>query len=194
MGWESLEWIILALYCFHVGFVEGLRVLGLTCVVPLLVPRHFQGTHWALRNNVTSQKTLILAVMDLKGAIKLRKISWLPEDMLASQRGLCCVELRSLRVKCSGVDLYIYICVCVCVCVCVKTAVGMPPGGSSTVHIYTQTIHRTTQKVLEECGPCPVLASYTLAFALQVKKKHGETSVRVGEECQQARCRYINIQ
>ena len=25
------------------------------------------------------------------------------------------------------------------------TAFGLPPGGSSTVHIYTQTIHRTTQ-------------------------------------------------
>jgi len=25
------------------------------------------------------------------------------------------------------------------------TAVGFPPGGSSTVHIYTQTIHRVTQ-------------------------------------------------
>jgi hypothetical protein len=24
-------------------------------------------------------------------------------------------------------------------------AIGMTPGGSSTVHIYTQTIHRTTQ-------------------------------------------------
>jgi len=24
------------------------------------------------------------------------------------------------------------------------TAVGLTPGGSSTVHIYTQTIHRTT--------------------------------------------------
>jgi len=54
------------------------------------------------------------------------------------------------------------------------TAIGLSPGGSSTAHIYTQTIHRTTQnkqyigqqKILEECGPCPVLASYTLAFAL----------------------------
>ena len=26
------------------------------------------------------------------------------------------------------------------------TAIGLPPGGSSTVHIYTQTVHRTTQK------------------------------------------------
>jgi len=26
------------------------------------------------------------------------------------------------------------------------TAIGFPPAGSSTVHIYTQTIHRTTQK------------------------------------------------
>jgi hypothetical protein len=25
------------------------------------------------------------------------------------------------------------------------TAIGLPPGGSSTVHIYTKTIHRTTQ-------------------------------------------------
>jgi len=25
------------------------------------------------------------------------------------------------------------------------TAIGLTPAGSSTVHIYTQTIHRTTQ-------------------------------------------------
>jgi hypothetical protein len=25
------------------------------------------------------------------------------------------------------------------------TAIGLPPGGSSTVHIYTQTVHRTTK-------------------------------------------------
>jgi len=59
----------------------------------------------------------------------------------------------------------------------------------STVHIYTQTIHRTTQLTThrttklttnwEECGPCPVFASYTLAFALHLRKKHGKTSVRV---------------
>jgi hypothetical protein len=35
---------------------------------------------------------------------------------------------------------------------------------------------------MEECGPCPVLASYTLAFALQLRKKHGKTSVRVVEQ------------
>jgi len=42
-----------------------------------------------------------------------------------------------------------------------------------------KTIHRTTQNKqyieqhnnLGECGPCPVLASYTLAFALQLRKK-----------------------
>jgi hypothetical protein len=26
--------------------------------------------------------------------------------------------------------------------------------------------------------PCPVFASFTLAFALQLRKKHGKTSVR----------------
>jgi hypothetical protein len=76
------------------------------------------------------------------------------------------------------------------------TAIRLPPGGGSTVHIYTQTIHRTTQTqtihkttqlIWEECGPCPVFASYTLAFVLQLRKKHGRTSVRVAEECQLAR-------
>ena len=67
------------------------------------------------------------------------------------------------------------------------TATGLTPGGSSTVPIYTQTVHRTTQNKqyidehnnLWECGPCPVLARFTLAFALQLRKKHGKTSVRV---------------
>jgi len=88
------------------------------------------------------------------------------------------------------------------------TAIGLPPGDSSTVqystvhiytqtvqystvhiytqtvqystvkygtvHIYTQTVHRTTQLIWEQCWPCPVLASYTLAFALQLRKKHGK--------------------
>jgi hypothetical protein len=35
------------------------------------------------------------------------------------------------------------------------------------------------QTNVEECGPCPVFASFTLAFALQLRKKHGKTSVRV---------------
>ena len=54
------------------------------------------------------------------------------------------------------------------------TAVALTPGGSSTVHICTQTIHRTIQLTTlvgrlpgirnqsgqtdwEECGPCPLL-------------------------------------
>ena len=55
------------------------------------------------------------------------------------------------------------------------TAIGLSPGGNSTVHIYTQTIHITTQITtnLEECRPCPVFAGFTLAFALQLRKKHG---------------------
>ena len=65
------------------------------------------------------------------------------------------------------------------------TAIGLSPGGRSTVHIYTLTIHRTIQNkqyinnttILEECGPCPVLASYTLAFALQPRKKHVDTNI-----------------
>jgi hypothetical protein len=32
---------------------------------------------------------------------------------------------------------------------------------------------------MDECGPCPVFASFTQTFALQLRKKHGKTSVRV---------------
>jgi len=44
------------------------------------------------------------------------------------------------------------------------TAIGLPPGGSSTVHIYTQnntqndtkpTIHRTTQKFWKSADRAP---------------------------------------
>jgi hypothetical protein len=71
-----------------------------------------------------------------------------------------------------------------------STAIGLTPGGSSTVHIYTQTTHRTTQITtnLEECGPCPVFVSFTLAFALQMRKRHGKTSVRVVKECTYTYC------
>jgi hypothetical protein len=39
---------------------------------------------------------------------------------------------------------------------------------------------------LEACWPCPVFVTrnYTLAFALQLREKHGKTSVRVAEEIQ----------
>jgi hypothetical protein len=72
------------------------------------------------------------------------------------------------------------------------TAIGLTPVGNGTVHIYIQTIHRTTQLIQtihrttqvtnqEECGPCPVFGRYTLEFALQLRKEHGKTSVRVAE-------------
>jgi len=51
--------------------------------------------------------------------------------------------------------------------------------GNSIVHIYTQ-----------KCGPCPIFASFTLAFALQLKENHGKTSVRVDEGCQ---CTYYRV-
>jgi hypothetical protein len=78
-------------------------------------------------------------------------------------------------------------------------------GGSGTVHIYTQTIHSTTQnkqyieqyknkQYIEQhknigslVRAVPIFACFTLAFALQLRKKHGKPSVRVAEECQLAR-------
>ena len=64
------------------------------------------------------------------------------------------------------------------------------------VHIYTQTIRRTTQITtnVEECGPCPVFASFTLAFALQLRKKHGKTSVRVRKTSVRLRKTSVTVQ
>jgi len=65
------------------------------------------------------------------------------------------------------------------------TAIGLSPCGST--HLRTNNRenntnnNRTTQitTYVEECGLCPVFASFTLAYALQLRKKHGKTSVRV---------------
>jgi hypothetical protein len=41
-------------------------------------------------------------------------------------------------------------------------------------------------KHIGKYGPCPVFASYTLAFALQLRKKHGKPSVWVAARTTQA--------
>jgi hypothetical protein len=43
--------------------------------------------------------------------------------------------------------------------------------------------HNNKKKNFGKCGPCPVFASYTLAFALQLRKRHGKASVRVVVKC-----------
>jgi hypothetical protein len=65
------------------------------------------------------------------------------------------------------------------------TAIGLSPGGSTHLHtnnVWNNTNNNRTTQIqtnVEECGPCPVFASFTLAFALQLRKKHRKTSVRV---------------
>jgi hypothetical protein len=48
-----------------------------------------------------------------------------------------------------------------------------------------RNIHNN-QKIVCEAAPCPVFASYTLTFALQLRIKHGKTSVRVATHTSQA--------
>jgi hypothetical protein len=48
---------------------------------------------------------------------------------------------------------------------------------------YTEYTERYTTKKIRKFGPCPVFASYTLAYALQLTKKHGKTTVRVVKKC-----------
>ena len=78
------------------------------------------------------------------------------------------------------------------------TAIGLTPGGSSTVHIYTQYteqhnrhkqyIDQHNSLIRKSANRVPSLRGiYTQAFALQLRKKHGKTSVRLAEECQLAK-------
>jgi hypothetical protein len=46
-----------------------------------------------------------------------------------------------------------------------------------------RNIYNNKNKKNWNCGPCPVFASYTLPFALQMRKKHEKTSVRLDEKC-----------
>jgi hypothetical protein len=72
---------------------------------------------------------------------------------------------------------YTYICVCdIDIDIFVNCSVWLTPGGSSTLQIYTQTIHTSITTELttncEECGKCPLFVSYIPAFALQLREKH----------------------
>jgi hypothetical protein len=62
------------------------------------------------------------------------------------------------------------------------TAIGLTPCSSITVHIYTHKKNKEyrernvhNKKNIGKCGPCSVFVSYTLAFALQLRKKTWKT-------------------
>jgi hypothetical protein len=52
-------------------------------------------------------------------------------------------------------------------------------GQQYITHLHTNNIQDTEKGEFGKCVPCPVFASYALAFALQLRKKDGKTSVRV---------------
>jgi preprotein translocase subunit SecY len=48
-----------------------------------------------------------------------------------------------------------------------------------STHLHTNSTHNTENRTYitiknVKCGPCPVFASYILAFVLQLRKKHGK--------------------
>ena len=74
---------------------------------------------------------------------------------------------------------------------------GLPPGGSSTVHIYThanntqddtkQKIHRTTQKFWKSAVRAPSLRVLPWHLPYNCGKSTGKHQVTVAEECQLVR-------
>jgi hypothetical protein len=63
----------------------------------------------------------------------------------------------------------------------------LTPSGSGTVHrIQRRNIHNNQKLTnLGSTGRAPSLTSYTLVFALQLRKKHGQTSVMVASRTSQ---------
>jgi len=57
------------------------------------------------------------------------------------------------------------------------TAIGLSPGGSSTVHIYTPTVHRTTQITtnLERVRTVPRLCEFYPGICLTTEEKARKT-------------------
>jgi len=53
----------------------------------------------------------------------------------------------------------------------ILTATGLTAGGSSTVHIYTQTITQNNTVNLGRVRAVSIFACYTLSFALQLREK-----------------------
>jgi hypothetical protein len=55
------------------------------------------------------------------------------------------------------------------------------------INLHTNITHNTDkgkqyrERKIGKCGPCPDFVNYTLAFALQLSKKHGKPSVRVAQ-------------
>jgi hypothetical protein len=80
------------------------------------------------------------------------------------------------------------------------TAIGLSPGGSTHLHTnntQNNTNNNQTTKIttnVEECGLCLVFASFILAFALHLRKKHGETSVRVRKTSVRLRKTSVRVQ
>ena len=66
----------------------------------------------------------------------------------------------------------------------------MPPGGSSTIHSYTKTIHTTTQnqqyiekhKHFGRVRTVPRLGELYTGICLTTEENHGKTSVMVAEQ------------
>jgi hypothetical protein len=57
------------------------------------------------------------------------------------------------------------------------TAIGLSPGGRTLLHTNNTQNNTDNNRItqittdVEECEPCPVFASFALAFALQLRKK-----------------------
>jgi hypothetical protein len=70
-----------------------------------------------------------------------------------------------------------------------------------STHLHTNSTQNaengtyiTIKRKNGKCGPCHVFGSYTLAFALQLRRKHGKISGRVVEKCPISRWQQSNTQ
>jgi hypothetical protein len=74
--------------------------------------------------------------------------------------GMCFIWFSPLRLVQYDIYMYIYL-----------TAVGLTPGGSSTAHMYTQTIHIIQRKENWEVRAVPHLCELYLGICLKTEEK-----------------------
>ena len=78
---------------------DHLKDLGVDGRITVVQEVRLEGVDWIdLTSDTDGWLTVLHSVMNT-GFHKMQRISWLPKDLLASQEGLCSMELGPLQFK-----------------------------------------------------------------------------------------------
>jgi hypothetical protein len=116
----------------------------------------------SITESFTACRTLYISP---RATYLLSKVTWIVSVLQIDER-----NLKGLQNIMMWYDIYL-------------TAIGLTPGGSSTVHLYTKTLHRTTQnkqyieqhKTFESVRAMPRLCEVYAGIFLTTEEKAWKT-------------------